>query len=121
MPTSEEITAQVQQRLLAAPARSAAELDPDTAADPAGAGLIRLPDPERGDRYPDFQFDPDTGKPRPVVQQINRLLLADQDPWGLADWWLGGNRLLGGIPAEQLGQVPDTLLVEVAQALIDGD
>ncbi|WP_030824420.1 hypothetical protein [Streptomyces hygroscopicus] len=119
-PASAAIARAVRQRLLTAPARGPEQLTGAAAADPAGAGLIRLSDPERGDRYPDFQFDPDTGEPRPVVQRINRMLLSDQDPWGAADWWLGGNTWLRAAPAALVGQVPDTRLTEAAAALLGG-
>lgn len=117
-PVSAEIARAVQQRLLTAPARGPERLTGAAAEDPAGAGLIRLSDPERGDRYPDFQFDPDTGEPRPVVQRINRMLLSDQDPWGAADWWLGGNTWLRDAPAALVGRVPDARLTEAAAALM---
>ncbi|MBI0382506.1 hypothetical protein JBE27_41180, partial [Streptomyces albiflaviniger] len=116
-PESAEIARAVRQRLLTAPARGPEQLTGTAAEDPAGAGLIRLSDPERGDRYPDFQFDPDTGEPRPVVQRINRMLLSDQDPWGAADWWLGGNTWLRDAPAALVGRVPDARLTEAAAAL----
>ncbi|GAA2339332.1 hypothetical protein [Streptomyces violaceusniger] len=117
-PESAEIAGAVRQRLLTAPARGPEQLTGTAAEDPTGAGLIRLSDPERGDRYPDFQFDPDTGEPRPVVQRINRMLLSDQDPWGAADWWLGGNTWLRDAPAALVGRVPDARLTEAAAALI---
>jgi hypothetical protein len=118
---SGEILAAARRRLLAAPSRSADGLDPATAADPLGAGLIRLPDPERGPRYPEFQFDPGGGRPRAIVRHVNRLLLAEEDPWGAADWWLGGNTWLAAAPAELLGRVPDELLAAAALALVEGD
>ncbi|WP_275558726.1 hypothetical protein [Streptomyces sp. 5-6(2022)] len=117
-PESAEIAGAVRQRLLTAPARGPEQLTGTAAEDPTGAGLIRLSDPERGDRYPDFQFDPDTGEPRPVVQRINRMLLSDQDPWGAADWWLGGNTWLRDAPAALVGRVPDARLTEAAAALV---
>ncbi|MEU7558712.1 hypothetical protein [Streptomyces eurythermus] len=85
--------------------------------DPA-AGLIRLRDPDDGFRYPRFQFKPGTAEPLPVVRRINVLLRADRDPWGAADWWLGGNRWLGGVPAELLGVVPDDALERAAAELV---
>lgn len=117
-PASAEIARGVRQRLLTAPARGPEQLTGAAAEDPARAGLIRLTDPELGHRYPDFQFDPDTGEPRPVVQRINRMLLSDQDPWGAADWWLGGNTWLRDAPAALVGRVPDTLLTEAAAAVV---
>ncbi|OYP14368.1 MULTISPECIES: hypothetical protein [Streptomyces] len=82
------------------------------------AGLIRLRDPDRGIRYPRFQFRPGTAEPLPVVRRINVLLRADRDPWGAADWWLGGNRWLGGVPAELLGVLPDEALERAAAELV---
>ncbi|MFF7371170.1 hypothetical protein [Streptomyces tricolor] len=83
------------------------------------AGLIRLRDPDRGIRYPRFQFRPGTAEPLPVVRRINVLLRADRDPWGAADWWLGGNRWLGGVPAELLGVLPDEALERAAAELVE--
>ncbi|MDI9913771.1 hypothetical protein [Rhodococcus sp. IEGM 1379] len=38
--------------------------------------------------YPAFQFDSTHQKVRPIVAQINRILGAKDDPWGVASWWL---------------------------------
>ncbi|WP_225101593.1 hypothetical protein [Streptomyces sp. CoH27] len=84
----------------------------------ASGGVIRLRDPERGIRYPRFQFRPGTAEPLPVVRRINALLCADRDPWGAADWWLGGNRWLGGVPADLLGVLPDDALERAAAELV---
>ncbi|MFD7028388.1 hypothetical protein ACFWAR_10185 [Streptomyces sp. NPDC059917] len=107
----------VRTRLLAAPALAAGEI----AAAPGDPGLIRLRHPELGDRYPRFQFASGTTRPLPVVGLINRLLMADRDPWGAADWWLGENRWLRGVPAELLGSVPDEELTRAARELVEGD
>ncbi|MEV0449890.1 hypothetical protein [Streptomyces sp. NPDC050600] len=107
----------VRARLLAAPSRPAADIGAATG-DP---GLIRLRHPELGDRYPLFQFEAGTDRPLPVVGVINRLLMADRDPWGAAGWWLGGNRWLGGVPADLLGAVPDAQLALAARELVEGD
>lgn len=119
-PTAEEVLDTTRQRLLHAPARGA---DAVIAAvtDAAADDLIRLHDPELGDRYPEFQFVPTTGELRPVVRQVNRLLLAGQDPWGAADWWLGDNEWLDGVPAELLDVAPDELVLAAARALLEDD
>jgi hypothetical protein len=118
MATSEEIVAAVKRRLLEEPSCPVAGLAPDYAADPVGAGLIVLADPVRGRCCPAFQFD-DGGRLRPVVERINQTLKAPLDPWGVADWWLGGNTHLGGRrPADLLGQ-NDDLLVGIAEALVE--
>ncbi|MGK5530935.1 hypothetical protein [Streptomyces sp. URMC 129] len=118
---TQRIIAAAHRRLLSAPSRGAADLDPRTAIDPVAAGLIRLNDPERGPRYPDFQFDPAGGGPLAVVRRVNRLLWADRDPWAAADWWLGGNRWLEGVPADLIGRIPDRLLTAAAQAFVEVD
>ncbi|MEW2287771.1 hypothetical protein [Streptomyces sp. NPDC047841] len=122
-PAPAELLRSARRRLLDAPALSEAEHTALTAA-PAGGpddgptGLIRLRDPDRGIRYPRFQFRPGTAEPLPVVRRINVLLRADRDPWGAADWWLGGNRWLGGVPAELLGVLPDDALERAAAELV---
>lgn len=83
--------------------------------------LIRFADPRGGERYPEFQFPEGCGSPYEVVIQVNRLLLADIDPWGAAAWWLSGNTWLGGTPAALLGRLPDRELVGAAAALVEGD
>ncbi|MBP3081238.1 hypothetical protein OHB02_01645 [Streptomyces albidoflavus] len=107
--------------LLGAAALSADEVRARFGAEAPARGLIRLPDPVGGDRYPQFQFREDGGSPHEVVLEINRLLLADLDPWGAAAWWLSGNTWLGGTPASLLGQLPDERLVAAATALAEGD
>ena len=116
--TPREIVDAVHRRLLDAPALTPAQLVGTVPGD--AAWLIRLVDPYGEVRYPAFQFDA-AGEPRPVVRRVNRILLADQDPWGAADWWLGGNRWLSGRPADLLDLVPDARLAEAALALVEGD
>ncbi|AUG76297.1 hypothetical protein CFP65_1398 [Kitasatospora sp. MMS16-BH015] len=111
------LIADAQRRLLAAPRLSGAELA--TLSVPA-TGLIRLVDAGGHEGFPAFQFATD-GSPLPVVTRINALLLAEQDPWGAADWWLAGNSWLGGTPAELLGRISDELLAAAALALTEGD
>jgi hypothetical protein len=106
---------QVRDRLLAVPAYSAEELLA-LGGDPDAEGLIRLRDGEGNPRLPAFQFDP-RGAPLPVVVAVNQLLHAGSDPWGVADWWLGRNARLGGVPSRLLGTAPDDDLVSAARAL----
>lgn len=105
-------------RLLAAPAVSAAGLRA-RGGDPDQAHLINLAGPN-GPQLPAFQFDP-AGRPIPIVLDVNALLDADGDPWGVADWWLGRNAWLGQAPAESLGRITDDLLLGVARAAAEGD
>ncbi|MGW5768830.1 hypothetical protein ACWEVY_06750 [Streptomyces longwoodensis] len=99
--------------LLAAPAVPAASLGltPEQPRD-----LILLTDEREVERVPAFQFDPRTREPYAVVVEINRLLSADEDPWGAADWWLGSNVWLDAAPAELLGTGADQALLSAAHA-----
>ncbi|HVS12140.1 MAG TPA: hypothetical protein VMS76_19925 [Planctomycetota bacterium] len=57
--------------------------------------LVGLP---HGNRYlyPAFQFDLARKRVRPVVAEVNQLLEAAEDPWGVASWWVSPNGWLGG-------------------------
>ncbi|MER8119530.1 hypothetical protein [Streptomyces sp. NPDC094031] len=117
-PDPAELLRAARLRLLAAPALTADD-HPELRGGPdTTAGLIRLRDPDRGIRCPGFQFRAGTVEPLPVVRRINELLRADRDPWGAADWWLGGNRWLGGVPADLLGVLPDEQLERAAAELV---
>ncbi|MDI1462842.1 hypothetical protein QEZ54_17845 [Catellatospora sp. KI3] len=105
----DDIGARVRERLLAEPAHEGqAEL-------PAPQGVIVLPSGPHG-RIPDFQF---TGSQQvwPVVQQVNRLLLADRDPWGATFWWLTTNGWLNCRPVSLIGRNYDAELVAAARAV----
>jgi hypothetical protein len=101
--------------LLAEPALPAASLglSPEQAHD-----LIFLTDGDKAERVPAFQLDPESGTPYAVVVEINRLLSADVDPWGAADWWLGSNVWLDAAPARLLGTGADQALLSAARAEI---
>ncbi|MEV6133695.1 hypothetical protein AB0M05_44000 [Streptomyces violaceusniger] len=120
--TTVVIIAAVERRLLQAPALSAAEVRGRYRGSAPPPELIRLADPNLGGRYPEFQFESRGGAPYQVVLEVNRVLLADADPWGAADWWLSGNAWLGGgPPAALIGIRPDRELVDAAIALVEGD
>ncbi|MFC5187897.1 hypothetical protein [Actinomadura harenae] len=109
-PTTAEIIAMARSRLLEEPARAIAAAQP---------GLLVLTAPDGSRRAPEFQFDRD-GAVRPVAAEINRVLGADRDPWGVADWWLSPDSALGGrVPARLIGVVPDELLARQARALLE--
>lgn len=82
--------------------------------DPDNPALINLVAPSGLRQLPAFQFD-QAGRPRLVVMEINTELGSHRDPWGVADWWLGQNTLLGGVPSELIGVVPDSVLVAAAR------
>lgn len=49
--------------------------------------LVGLP-VGNGYRYPQFQIDAKDHEVRPEVAEVNQLLDASHDPWGVASWWL---------------------------------
>jgi hypothetical protein len=115
-PTPEAIVEGAVEWLLAMPALSAAEVR-GRGQDPDHPELIRL---ERGDgvvQLPAFQFDA-AGRPIQIVLTVNRLLGAEDDPWGAADWWLGPNAWLGAVPADLIGQVDENVLLATAKAVV---
>jgi hypothetical protein len=87
--------------------------------DPDQPGLIRIRRPDGRVTLPKFQFTR-AGDPNPLVLRINRLLGADDDPWGVADWWLCPNAWLAATPAHVIGEVDDELLVAAAVAVTEG-
>lgn len=113
----DDIPRTAEEWILAAPAATEAEVR-GYGVDPDDPGLIRLTSPDRGIQLPAFQFAP-AGQPYPVVRQINLLLDAEGDPWGVADWWLGPNAWTGTVPAESIGQLDDQVLVAAAQAVAE--
>ncbi|MBC3984602.1 hypothetical protein H8N01_19005 [Streptomyces sp. AC536] len=109
----------VRERLLAAPA-----LEPDTVflggADPYAVGLIRLSGRGGAVRLPSFQFTADH-RPRPIVLDVNRILTADRDPWGAADWWLTINGWLDARPEALIGTTREQQLPNAARMLTDAE
>jgi hypothetical protein len=69
------------------------------------ADLIRL---RVGGRVqlPRFQFRADRA-PDSVVLEVNRLLDAEADPWGVASWWVDQHAWLRGTPADLLAGTPE--------------
>jgi hypothetical protein len=88
--------------------------------DPDSAALIRLSHPRGEVQLPAFQFAAD-GLPHPVVITINLMLGAAEDPWGVADWWLGRNAWLGVAPVEVIGHAEDKILIDAARAAVAED
>ncbi|MFJ3921979.1 hypothetical protein [Streptomyces sp. NPDC090022] len=103
------VLGEVRDRLLAVPAVGDAEAL-EGGCDPYEPGLIRLRGTGGFVQLPSFQFTAG-GRPRPVVREVNLLLGAGQDPWGVADWWLSPNAALDAVPADLLdGPGEDALL-----------
>jgi hypothetical protein len=57
------------------------------------------------DYYPLFQIDVERRRVRDVVVEVNQLLNAAEDPWGVASWWVTPNGRLddGRAPKDLLG------------------
>lgn len=53
----------------------------------AAGAVVALPVGQRR-LYPEFQFDAASSRVRPIVAEVNKLLDAKNDPWGVASWWL---------------------------------
>jgi hypothetical protein len=118
-PNPPTVLALVRRDLLAAPSRAAAEIRA-FGQDPHSADLVRLTTPAGEVVLPAFQFKAD-GRQLPIVAQVNDLLGAHDDPWGVASWWLDRNSWLGGVPAELLGRVPDSHVLAAARADLEVD
>jgi hypothetical protein len=107
---AEPVTAaSVRRRLAAVPAYG-----PEDVADPAAPELIRLRVDGRV-RLPRFQFGADRSADR-VVLEVNRLLDAEHDPWGVASWWLDRHAWLRGKPVDLLDGTPEQRLRVAAAA-----
>jgi len=103
--------------LLAHPSRTVEHVEQD-GVDPFAPDLIRLAGEDGVPRLPAFQFGAD-GQPLPVVLTINGLLGADDDPWGVAAWWLDPHAWLRAAPADRLADIPAGDLVELATAELE--
>jgi hypothetical protein len=67
--------------------------------------------------YPTFQFDLHRRCIHPCVRQVNQLLGAFTDPWGVASWWFTGHEVLGGArPADLVGTPREEHVLIAAQA-----
>lgn len=76
--------------------------------------------PVRGEwLYPAFQFQPDSGRPRPIMAQVLRLLADRLGNWGTALWFTGPNGWLDGArPADRL--VDEEALLRAASVAVEG-
>lgn len=77
--------------------------------------LLGVPERRNKYLYPGFQIDVEHQRVHPVVAEVNRLLAAKDDPWGVASWWVSDNPRLGGVsPQDLVGTVDEEKLVAVA-------
>ena len=64
--------------------------------------LLAIPS-DGGYLYPRFQFDTQRRAIHNTASEVNQLLEANKDPWGVAGWWLYSNDRVGARPADLLG------------------
>lgn len=71
--------------------------------------------------FPAFQIDAGRSRMVPVVARVNGLLLAPEDPWGVASWWFSVNGWLGRKrPADLVGDDKNAAAVlEAARAEVE--
>ncbi|MHB8219677.1 MAG: hypothetical protein ACYDHU_05060 [Acidimicrobiales bacterium] len=61
--------------------------------------------------FPGFQFDPDTGRPKPAVHPVLSALPSSLKGWQLAMWWATPSDLLNwGRPVDLLEETPDAVV-----------
>lgn len=87
--------------------------------DPDVPHLIRLDRDDGRVAVPSFQLD-DDGNPTEFVLRVNRLLGAQDDPWGAADWWLSTNSWLHEPPVRLLPRPGRESVVAAAVAAMEG-
>jgi hypothetical protein len=70
--------------------------------------------------YPSFQIDAQRAVVRPVVREVNEMLRAADDPWGVASWWLtpSARRHDHRSPADLAVADEDEAIRRLAHALI---
>jgi hypothetical protein len=115
-PVDDWFDVEVRSRLLALPGLDRAPT-PDEG---DVAGLLLLPHPGRGWRLPAFQLGP-VGRPHDVVLEVNGLLDADRDPWGVACWWVDVHAGLDRAPADLLGRGMDDLIRAAVASSLETD
>lgn len=57
--------------------------------------------------FPAFQIDFAHQRVAPIVAEVNRLLDAADDPWGVASWWISASSRLEGRAPKELIDTPD--------------
>ena len=62
-------------------------------------------------RYPAFQFDPQTGKPKPIIKQMLETLNGQWSGWQLALWFVTPNGYLDDqTPMDRLDAAPEIVM-----------
>lgn len=76
---------------------------------PSGSGFL----------YPAFQFDTVRRRLFPEIIEVNELIDAAGDPWGVASWWMAENARLSARPVDCVGTERALDLVQAAGALVE--
>ena len=76
---------------------------------PSGSGFL----------YPAFQFDTARRRLFPEVIEVNELIDAAGDPWGVASWWMAENARMAARPVDCVGTERAQEVVEAAGALVE--
>lgn len=80
--------------------------------------LLGVQDNTNAYLFPEWQIDQEGRRVFPVAAEINLLLDALNDPWGIASWWISPtDRLNGDAPKDLLGTKDDGDLFVLARAL----
>lgn len=67
--------------------------------------------------YPAFQFDLEHNQVHQVAADVNRVLDALHDPWGVASWWITANpRIEGRAPKDLLGTTQERDVLALAHS-----
>ncbi len=84
------------------------------------SSLLGLPR-DRGRRYlyPAFQIDAARQEIYPQVEEVNQLLDAAADPWGVASWWVSVNGRLDARPMDLVGAPQAAAVLRAARALVE--
>jgi len=82
--------------------------------------LLGLPrDGGRRYLYPAFQIDAARQDIYPEVREVNEVLDAAGDPWGVASWWVSVNGRLGARPMDVVGTDQASAVVAAARAAVE--
>jgi hypothetical protein len=82
--------------------------------------LLGIPHKRNQYVYPVFQFEVQKSRLRPIVSEVNKLLDALDDPWGLASWWITpSERLDGKSPKDMLGKANEREVLDLAKAELE--
>lgn len=84
------------------------------------SSLLGLPrDGGRQYLYPVFQFDPQRQEIRSEVRQVNELLDAANDPWGVASWWVSPHGMLDSRPMDLVGTPQASAVIRAAESVLE--